>query len=92
MAVKFVLLVNKQGQTRVAQYYEYKSVKERAADEAEMIRKCLARNENQVRCAVILRLNAPVSAGRHGNCRHGERRRMHAYMQWELLATPCLPP
>lgn len=24
MAVKFVLLVNKQGQTRVAQYYEYK--------------------------------------------------------------------
>jgi hypothetical protein len=24
MAIKFVLLVNKQGQTRVAQYYEYK--------------------------------------------------------------------
>lgn len=26
MAIKFVLLVNKQGQTRVAQYYDYKLV------------------------------------------------------------------
>eukprot|EP00035_Acanthoeca_spectabilis_P008139 m.149149 g.149149 ORF g.149149 m.149149 type:complete len:178 (+) comp14225_c0_seq7:2426-2959(+) len=47
MAIKFVLLVNKQGQTRVAQYYEYKNVTERCADESEIIRKCLARNEKQ---------------------------------------------
>lgn len=48
MAIKFVLLVNKQGQTRVSQYYEYKDVQQRATDEAEIIRKCLTRNETQV--------------------------------------------
>ena len=47
MTIKFVLMVNKQGQTRIAQYYEHKVVSERAADEAEIIRKCLARNANQ---------------------------------------------
>lgn len=41
-------MVNKQGQTRLAQYYEYMTVDERAATEAEIIRKCLARNEMQV--------------------------------------------
>eukprot|EP01137_Pigoraptor_chileana_P016655 Opistho-2@73659 len=45
--IKFVLLVNKQGQTRLAQYYEYIPVQERVNTEAEIIRKCLARNENQ---------------------------------------------
>lgn len=45
------LLVNKQGQTRVSQYYdEHQDVGERATNEAEIIRKCLARNENQVVC------------------------------------------
>eukprot|EP00050_Salpingoeca_kvevrii_P014919 m.41701 g.41701 ORF g.41701 m.41701 type:complete len:171 (-) comp6054_c0_seq2:71-583(-) len=48
MTIKFVLLVNKQGQTRVAQYYdEYRDVQTRATDEAEIIRKCLARNEKE---------------------------------------------
>ena len=45
--IKFVLMVNKQGQTRLAQYYEFLSVKERIALEGELIRKCLARNEGQ---------------------------------------------
>ena len=40
-------MVNKQGQTRLAQYYQYMTVDERAATEAEIIRKCLARNEMQ---------------------------------------------
>ena len=48
MGIKFVLLVNKQGQTRLSQYYEHKDVQQRCTDEAEIIRKCLARVENQV--------------------------------------------
>jgi hypothetical protein len=48
MAIKFFLMVNRQGQTRVAQYYEHRDVTTRAADEAEIIRKCLARTEKQV--------------------------------------------
>jgi hypothetical protein len=45
--IKFVLMVNKQGQTRLAQYYDFLSVKERVSMEGELIRKCLARNESQ---------------------------------------------
>lgn len=45
--IKFILMVNKQGQTRLAQYYEFLSVKERVALESELIRRCLSRNEGQ---------------------------------------------
>ncbi|KAJ0398240.1 hypothetical protein P43SY_000340 [Pythium insidiosum] len=45
--IKFVLMVNKQGQTRLAQYYDFLSIQERVALEAEIIRKCLGRTENQ---------------------------------------------
>ena len=48
--IKFVLMVNKQGQTRLAQYYDFLSIQERVALEAEIIRKCLGRNENQASC------------------------------------------
>lgn len=47
--IQFVLMVNKQGQTRLAQYYDFLSIQERVALEAEIIRKCLGRNESQVR-------------------------------------------
>jgi hypothetical protein len=53
MAIRFVLLVNKQGQTRLAQYYEYLTIDERRALEGEIVRKCLARSENQVSEAKI---------------------------------------
>lgn len=46
--LKFVLLVNKQGQTRLSQYYEYSTVEERVITEADIIRKCLARSDEQV--------------------------------------------
>lgn len=46
--LKFVLLVNKQGQTRVSQYYEYVPVEERVTTEADIVRKCLARSEDAV--------------------------------------------
>jgi len=44
-------MVNKQGQTRLCQYYEYLTVRERIQLEGELIRKCLSRNENQ--CSFI---------------------------------------
>ena len=46
--LKFVLLVNKQGQTRLSQYYEYVPVEERVTTEADIVRKCLARSEDAV--------------------------------------------
>ncbi|RWW81830.1 hypothetical protein BHE74_00009746 [Ensete ventricosum] len=49
MGIRFVLLVNKQGQTRLAQYYaEHLTLDERRALEGEIVRKCLARTEQQV--------------------------------------------
>jgi len=45
--IKFVLMVNKQGQTRLSSYYEWLSIEERGALEAEIIRKCLSRTELQ---------------------------------------------
>ena len=51
MTLKFILMVNKQGQTRLCQYYETLSIVEKSALEGEIIRKCLARTENQ--CSFI---------------------------------------
>lgn len=45
--IRFVLMVNKQGQTRLAQYMNMHNIEERCALEAEVIRKCLGRNETQ---------------------------------------------
>mmetsp|Transcript_14338 Transcript_14338/g.12169 ORF Transcript_14338/g.12169 Transcript_14338/m.12169 type:complete len:143 (+) Transcript_14338:76-504(+) len=45
--IQFILMVNKQGQTRLAQYYNHQTVKERITLEGELIRKCLSRNESQ---------------------------------------------
>lgn len=47
---RFVLLVNKQGQTRLAKYTDATmTVEERRALEGEIVRKCLARSEKQAR-------------------------------------------
>jgi hypothetical protein len=49
MTVKFLFLVNKQGQTRIAKYFtEHLGVEEKRALEAEIVRKCLARTDKQV--------------------------------------------
>lgn len=48
MGIRFILMVNKQGQTRLAQYYEWLTLEERRALEGEIVRKCLARTEQQV--------------------------------------------
>ena len=39
-------MVNKQGQTRLAKYYNEMTVKERTTLEGELVRKCLSRNES----------------------------------------------
>merc|ERR1711916_323024 len=51
MGIKYVLLVNKQGHTRLSQYYVYHPIDERVAMEGEIIRKCLGRSERQ--CSFI---------------------------------------
>lgn len=49
MAIKFLLLVNKHGQTRLARYLDQNmTVEERRAMEGEIVRKCLRRTEKQV--------------------------------------------
>ena len=40
-------MVNKQGQTRLSQYYNTMTVAEKVTLEGELIRKCLSRTENQ---------------------------------------------
>jgi len=45
--IQFILLVNKQGQTRLAQYTSFISIKERITLEGELVRKCLSRNNQQ---------------------------------------------
>ena len=48
MTIKFVLLVNKQGQTRLAKYTDSSlTTDERRALEAEIGRKCLTRVDKQ---------------------------------------------
>lgn len=54
MPIKYLLLVNKQGQTRISKYYESVSVENRVAMEADIIRKCLGRSDTQVRPAPLL--------------------------------------
>ncbi len=50
MTIRFMLLVNKQGQTRLAKYTDQKlTVEERRVMEGEIVRKCLARSDKQVR-------------------------------------------
>ena len=49
--IKYILIVNKQGQTRLSKYYENKTVAEKVALEAELVRRCMGRNPSQ--CSFI---------------------------------------
>lgn len=46
--IKFLLMVNKQGQTRLSKYYEAVDLGKRAALEADVVRGCLARRKEEV--------------------------------------------
>ncbi|KAK9810668.1 hypothetical protein WJX73_008890 [Symbiochloris irregularis] len=66
MTIKFVLLVNKQGQTRLAKYTEQNlSVEERRALEGEIVRKCLARADKQ--CSFVEHRNFKVIYRRYAS-------------------------
>ncbi|XP_058472343.1 AP-4 complex subunit sigma-1 isoform X4 [Solea solea] len=45
--IKFVLMVNRQGQTRLSRYYERVEVTRRAALEADVVRCCLSRKKEE---------------------------------------------
>ncbi|XP_034273867.1 AP-4 complex subunit sigma-1 isoform X1 [Pantherophis guttatus] len=45
--IKFFLMVNKQGQTRLSRYYEYIDLHKRTVLEAEVIKQCLSRTKEQ---------------------------------------------
>jgi AP-4 complex subunit sigma-1 len=47
MPIQFLLLVNKQGQTRLAQYSRWFTIQERTSLEGEVVRKCLQRKESE---------------------------------------------
>ncbi|KFQ02215.1 AP-4 complex subunit sigma-1 [Haliaeetus albicilla] len=49
--IKFFLMVNKQGQTRLSRYYEHVEINKRAMLEAEIIKNCLSRSKDQ--CSFI---------------------------------------
>lgn len=72
--IRFVLMVNKQGQTRLAQYYETHKMDERCALEAEVIRKCLSRTETQVRGAAPAACHPPARPRRALRTRTAPRR------------------
>ncbi|KFP82534.1 AP-4 complex subunit sigma-1 [Acanthisitta chloris] len=49
--IKFFLMVNKQGQTRLSRYYEHVEINKRTMLEAEVIKNCLSRSKEQ--CSFI---------------------------------------
>jgi len=60
---QFILLVNKQGQTRLAKYFtEFLTTDERRVLEGEVVRRCLARTDKQVR--ILLGYNPSMSLHR----------------------------
>ena len=66
MTIRFVLMVNKQGQTRLSTYYEWLSMPERVALEAEIIRTCLSRSEFQ--CSFVEYRGYKVVYRRYASC------------------------
>ena len=65
MTIKFILMVNKQGQTRLAQYYQTLTITEKNALEGEIIRKCLIRGDSQ--CSFIEYQNYKVVYSRYAS-------------------------
>ncbi|RZC71444.1 hypothetical protein C5167_034683 [Papaver somniferum] len=65
MGIRFILLVNKQGQTRLAQYFEYLNLDERRILEGEIVRKCLTRTDQQ--CSFVEHLNYKVVYRRYAS-------------------------
>ena len=56
--INFIFLVNKLGQTRIAQYYTDLPPLEKRTLESELVRKCLSRDDSK--CSIILHRNFKV--------------------------------
>ena len=56
--INFLFLVNKLGQTRIAQYYIDLPPLEKRTLESELVRKCLSRDDSK--CSIILHRNFKV--------------------------------
>ena len=56
--INFILLVNKLGQTRIAEYYIDLPPLEKRTLESELVRKCLARDDTK--CSVIIHRNHKI--------------------------------
>ncbi|KAJ8766727.1 hypothetical protein K2173_005338 [Erythroxylum novogranatense] len=65
MGMRFILMVNKQDQTRLAQYYEWLTLIERRALEGEIVRKCLARTGQ--RCSFVEHRNYKILYTRYAS-------------------------
>ena len=64
MTIRFILLVNKQGQTRLASYNEIVPLEERRQIEGEIVRKCLTRSDKQ--CSFVEHRGAILIPTREG--------------------------
>uniref|UniRef100_UPI0037E82CBC AP-4 complex subunit sigma-1 isoform X1 n=1 Tax=Semicossyphus pulcher TaxID=241346 RepID=UPI0037E82CBC len=51
--IKFILMVNRQGQTRLSRYYQPVELNRRALLEADVVRCCLSRKKDQVSCSFV---------------------------------------
>lgn len=65
MTIRFLLLVNKQGQTRLANYNEMVPLEERRQIEGEIVRKCIARSDKQ--CSFVEHRNYKVIYRRYAS-------------------------
>ncbi|KAG4999149.1 hypothetical protein GLYMA_08G031600v4 [Glycine max] len=65
MGMRLMLMVNKQGQTRLAQYYEHLIIQESQALEGKILHKCLARNDNQ--CSFVEHRNYGIVYRRYAS-------------------------
>ncbi|KAK6307450.1 AP-4 complex subunit sigma-1 [Coregonus clupeaformis] len=45
--IKFLLMVNKQGQTRLSKYYEQVDIEKRPSLEADVVKRCLSRKKEE---------------------------------------------
>ena len=56
--INFILMVNKLGQTRLAQYFTDISNNERKTLESELVRKCLGRDDSK--CSIVVHRNYKI--------------------------------
>lgn len=53
--IKFLLMVNKQGQTRLSKYYEQVDIEKRPSLETDVVKRCLSRKKEEVSLNHIIR-------------------------------------